>query len=160
MAKMKNLTKFTEKHDAELKELFGALSFAKERLPARFGATGTLSPADLLDNTSIATLKEMSKRLNKEVSALQELDEWDDTNSTQAKASKTKRWQRFVSLLRGYKLDKAAVANAQAELKAEAIKEITLLENIQDAVRIDELKKMSSKDLGKKLAEAKAALNG
>jgi hypothetical protein len=113
------MSNFESTHREELEQLFLNLSFGKQYLAGKLGANA-YSPYDLL-NMGINSIKLLRVQLKKEIETIETAqDEWSSGVSTVLENKK--KWERFLYLLIGYKLDELT-KNRQAqelnELKAQ-----------------------------------------
>lgn len=145
-----NKINFTSEHEADLKALFLELGFTGEFLQGKFGAN-EYTVWDCIHNLQISTLKNINVSLKKEIAALEDLDEWSSNSHQIAKANKLRKWQKFVSLCVGYKINteqKAEEAKKNREAKAERL---ATLKGIIAEAEIAELKKLSVEELNKQI---------
>tara|TARA_R110000868_G_scaffold46247_10_gene152969 strand:+ start:1713 stop:2144 length:432 start_codon:yes stop_codon:yes gene_type:complete len=114
---------FTEDNLTRLKELFTALSFKGEAIDGKFGAN-VLNPYELLNSTSISTLRTLLGQTRKAKNEIEELDEWSMSSHQQSKKVRFEVWFEFINLLIGYRLDQdeKAATKADKAKKAAALK--------------------------------------
>jgi hypothetical protein len=139
---------FTKENLTRLQELYVSLSFKGEALEGKFGAN-TLSPYDLLNSTTVSTLRALLTQTRKAKQELEETDEWSMSPAQSAKKNRIEVWAEFVNLLVGYRLDqeeKAAVRADKAK-KAAALKA---------RIATEEDKGKTLEDLKKELAALEA----
>lgn len=147
-----NRVNFTPEHEAELKALFLELGFTGEVLQGKFGANA-YTVWDCIHNLQISTLKSINVSLKKEIAALEDVDEWSSNKHQVAKANKLRKWQKFVSLCVGYKINaeqEAEEAKKNREAKAERL---ATLKGVKAEAEIAELKKLSVEELNKQIAD-------
>lgn len=107
---------FTPEHDAALKAvalelLFGGI-FIK-------GIAGTqYSVFDLLHEVTVNTLVTMYGNLKKEITKIEELDEWSMNDYQQKKLVESKKMAEFLNLTIGWRKYQDQVASDKEQLKA------------------------------------------
>lgn len=109
---------FTAEHQARLQQLAGEALFAGTTFKGSLGSE--MSIFDLIHNTNVQTLTRYHGNIRKEISEIENLDEWSLSEYQQKKASRLKKNAELINLLIGYQRKQAEVAaekQAYAELK-------------------------------------------
>lgn len=107
---------FTKENKTQLEQLFIELCFDGSTLSGKFGAN-QLTPYDLLNNTSIDTLRNMRSSLKKEIDVVSNTqDEWSFKETEKSKLDNKKKWEQFLYLLIGYKLSLREAYTVNQEL--------------------------------------------
>ncbi len=108
-------TNFTAEHRKELMDLAGEALVSGTTIG---GSVGTqMNIYDLFHNTNITTLSRIHGNIKKEVTEIENLDEWSLSEHQQRKAARLKTVQRLVNLLIGFKKKQAEDANNKATAK-------------------------------------------
>ena len=143
---------FTKEHEERLKALFLELGFTGHVLTGKFGAN-SYSVWDVLHNLDNNTLTFLNTNLKKEVSVLEETDDWNVSEKQSKKASQTRKWQEFVNLVRGYKLYNAELAENEKQMKIAKQERLALLKHMKGEAEVKALGALTVEELDKQIAE-------
>lgn len=121
--------KFTSENFARLQALFLHLCFAGEAIFTKLGAA-TLNPFEVLNQTSLNSLKAMLTMTQKSADEYAKVDRWSADSKTAAERERLQTWVEFIDLTIGYRhflaekadteKDRAKKVRELAELKKEA----------------------------------------
>lgn len=92
---------FTAEHQNRLNNLILKMLFGNLVLKGLMGTE--LNVHQLVNQTSINSLITMNSNLKKQISSIEDLDEWSQTPYQQKKLKDTKEMQELINLLIGYK---------------------------------------------------------
>lgn len=110
-------TNFTAEHQSQLEKLFLKLSFKGAVLSGKFGANA-LTAYDVLQNTSMSTLKSLFTQLKTEVTKAEaNEDDWTSSSYEQTQLNLKKDWKDFLHLVIGYKRLQSEKANNRAAVR-------------------------------------------
>lgn len=139
---------FTSHNLARLQELFTTLCFKGEKIQGKFGAN-VLNPYELLNNTSISTLRVLLAQTRKSKNELEYLDDWSMNDIQIEKNDRLEIWAEFINLLIGYRLDQ----DKKAAIKAEKAKKAAAL---RARIETEADKGKTLEELRKELADLEA----
>ncbi len=105
---------FTAENLERLKGLYSDLSFEGLVLAGKFGAN-ELNPFELLNQTTVNTLRTLRQGVRGEIAKMEGQDEWSMPAGLGAKLDKFKVWDEFLNLLVGYRLNKELEASREGE---------------------------------------------
>lgn len=105
---------FTKENEARLKELAVIFLFLNTKFRGLMNST--MNIVQMLHELTINTLQSMYAQLKKEVSKIEDLDEWSMTDYQQKKKKDLELQKEFVYLLIGYKMYQAQLDEEKAKL--------------------------------------------
>lgn len=123
---------FTKQHFDKMMQLAVGMLVNNETIATKLGQP--LNIVELLHTTTISTLNNIRVLLGKQITAIEEKDEWVETNDNQRQLEKIKAQKELVNLIIGYKrylLEAEETAKRKAELKKQ-------LESLKDAQKTPE----------------------
>lgn len=119
---------FTKQHFDKMLQLAAGMLINNETISNKFGQP--LNIVELLHTCTISTLNGIRIQLGKNITAIEEKDEWVETNDNQRQLEKLKAQKELVNYIIGYKrylLEAEETAKRKAELK----KQLESLKNAQ-----------------------------
>lgn len=112
---MANAINFTPEHRKELMDLAGEALISGAAFKGSVGST--INIYDLFHNCNINTLSSLHGNMKKEISKIEELDEWSLDDYQKRKAASLRKFQRLLFLLIGFKRKQAEDTNMKATAK-------------------------------------------
>jgi hypothetical protein len=127
---------FTKENLQTLRTLYTDLSFSEDVLEGKFGAN-VVNPWEIINATSVASLRLLLKALIGQRNQLNDVDSWSKTADQSKLEKRLDTWKQFVDLTIGYKLDKeknsadektkqAEIRKLESRIAAERDKNVTL----------------------------------